>query len=62
MIDLMMETIRDLARQFVLAFEAVAAFAGRSAALVDDRVQAARRAYVAQRALLIVPLSIGVVA
>lgn len=46
----MIETIVELARQFVLAFEAVAAFAGRSAALVDDRVQAARRYYLAARA------------
>lgn len=62
MIDLMIETIRDLARQFVLAFEAVAAYAGKAAALVDDRVQAARRNYVKQRALLIGPHRFGVTA
>lgn len=62
MIDLMIETIRDLARQFVLAFEAVAAYAGKAAALVDDRVQAARRNYVKQRALVFVAFRSGVAA
>lgn len=43
--------VAQLAAELVLAFEALRALVGEALALVDERLQAARRRYVAARSV-----------
>jgi hypothetical protein len=45
-----MSTLQQLAQEFIAVFEALAEAFGRAAALLDSRVQAARKRYVEARA------------